>query len=88
MFNSKIIIYGTLISSILFAIGYSLYKWHYSPIKECNNEIVSIQNQLTETSNCLNVCEANLSKQMLQGYIDGVGENNDSIFVDFDNLVY
>jgi hypothetical protein len=88
LFNSKIIIYGILISSILFTIGYSLYKWHYGPLEKCNDEVISIQNQLTETGNCLNMCETNLSKQMLQGYIDGIGENNENIFIDFDNLVY
>jgi hypothetical protein len=88
MYKSKLIIHIIVALSIIFSIKYSLYKWHYGPLEKCNDEIISMQNQLTETSNCLNACEANLSKQMLQGYIDGVGEENESIFVDFDNLVY
>jgi len=78
-----------LYSISLFFIAYSAWNilntWHYKPIKRLNKNVNNLQNQLNETGRQLNICETNLSKQLLQGYIDGIGEHNETIDIDFDN---
>ena len=64
------------------------YNWHYGKINSLNKANESLQNQLNTTANHLNICEANLSKQALQGYIDGIGESNETIIIDFNDISY
>lgn len=88
LLNIKGVIYGTVLGILAISIGYGAYKWHFHPISELRKRNANLQKQLNETGRQLNICEANLSKQALQGYIDGVGESNETIVIDFHNLTY
>jgi len=89
MFSSiKFYIYLAIIVASITAGSLFLYNWHYGVIKELKTQSTSLQNQLDETARQLNVCEANLSKQALQGYIDGIGENDENITIDLSNISY
>jgi len=79
-------VYVGIIVVMIGAAWYLLNDWHYKPLKQNKVKIESLQFQLTQTGNALNTCEANLSKQLLQGYIDGIGENNENNGVDLNNL--
>jgi len=74
------------IISIVSILWISLQRWHYTPLEDKDNKIISLEKELKLTGNALNVCEVNLTKQNLQGFIDGIGENNESIIIGFDNL--
>ena len=84
----KGIIYGTLLAGLAISTWYFVNKYHFSPINKLEKRVSSLQIQLDEVGRLYNICEANLSKQALQGYIDGVGENNEEPIIDFSNIVY
>ena len=84
----KTLIYGVILAISALGIWYYLNSWHYKPIKDMSKKIIELEIILKETGRQLNVCEANLSKQALQGYIDGVGEHNEEPIIDFSNIVY
>lgn len=89
MFNFPSIKDGIYIVLILALIGgawYILQDWHYGPIKEKDGHIISLERQLLVTGSALNTCENNLTKQTLDGFIEGIGENNEIPGVDLDDL--
>ncbi len=61
-------------------------SWHYKPIRLLKKERASLETQLQATGSLLNVCEHNLSKQLLKGFIDAVGGHNEDIYINLDNL--
>ena len=61
-------------------------SWHYEPIRLLMEERASLEIQLEVTGSLLNVCEHNLSKQLLEGFIDAVGGHNEDISISLDNL--
>ena len=82
------LIAGTLIGSFLL-----VQRWHYTPIATLKAQVVNIQITVNTLESDLAICEANLSKQALQGYIDGIEregvvEDDESIIIDFSNIVY
>ncbi len=84
----KGLIYGLLLSATVIGIGYILNEWHYNPIAVLERKVKSLESVLEETGRQLNVCEANLSKQSLTGYIDGIGDSNEEPVIDFSDIVY
>ncbi|MCD6435978.1 MAG: hypothetical protein J7L15_06275 [Clostridiales bacterium] len=86
MLLKKELLYIVVIISIAGFVWLGLKSWHYKPFEEKNNQIISLENQLPIVGNVLNICEANLTKQNLQGFIDGIGENHEDIVIGFDNL--
>ena len=93
MFTSiKAYIIGISISAIAIGAFLFLNSWHYKPIKELQSTNQTLQSNLETLSSLYNICEVNLSKQAIQGYIDGVGREdnfdgkNDTI--DFSNIIY
>ena len=88
MFQVKGIVYGIIFAVVVGVIGYSLRTWHYAPLANQERQINSLQEQLDETGRQLNLCEANLSKMELQGYINGVGENDEEPVIDFSDITY
>jgi len=84
-------LYTTAISIAVLIVGLGLFlsNWHYSPIKKLKAEVNTLQRQLDTTASALNICEVNITKQKLQGYISGVGKDQDEIInIDFNNAVY
>ena len=79
-------IYVGIILSLVGSAWYILDDWHYSRIRDYKVEVISLSKQLKITGSALNVCEANLIKQSLKGFIDGIGENNETIIIDLSNL--
>ena len=88
LLNIKGVVYGTVLGILAIFVGYGAYEWHFHPLAELRKNNVDLHMQLNEVGRQLNICEANLSKQALQGYIDGVGESNETIVIDFHNLTY
>tara|TARA_R110000772_G_scaffold90259_1_gene186473 strand:+ start:1179 stop:1451 length:273 start_codon:yes stop_codon:yes gene_type:complete len=80
----------TLISilSAVGGIGYVANKWHYAPIKHLEETNGILKKDLIEQSSLLGVCETKLHKVNLDGFIEGIGENNETISIDFDDLNY
>ncbi len=84
----KGVIYGTILAVISIAVWYLLYDWHYNPISIMEHKIEILESNLQETGRQLNICEANISKQSLGGYIDCIGENDEEPVIDFSNITY
>jgi len=82
----KMYFYIGLVVAVIAGGSYFLYDWHYSVISTLKKEKTSLETQLKTTGSHLNVCEANLSKQLLKGFIDGVGGHNEDISISLDNL--
>lgn len=79
-------IYLVLIFGLIGGAWYTLQDWHYRPLKEQRKQITSMERQLLIVVSELNVCEHNLTKQSLDGFIDGIGENNEMPGVNLDDL--
>ncbi len=79
-------IYIVLILALIGSAWYVLQDWHYRPLKEQGKQILSLEKQLRITGGALNTCENNLSKQSLDGFIEGIGENNETSTITLDNL--
>ncbi len=90
MFTSiKTYIIGASLTAIVISSFLFLNSWHYTPIKELQSTNQTLQSNLDALSSLYNICEVNLSKQVIQGYIDGVGDNLDeNITIDFNNIFY
>ena len=84
----KGLIYGAILISFISSSVYFLNTWHYAPMEQLIKKVESLKEQLETTDSSLKVCESNLSKQSLESFIEGVGENNETIFIDFDNITY
>ena len=84
----KNIFIGVTLGAIAIFIYIAINSWHYKPIKELKEKNISLEKQLTETGRLLNICKADLDKLHLQGYIDGIGDNNEEPVIDFGNIVY
>jgi len=63
-------------------VAHNLYDKH---ILLPQRTIVSLEVQLKEVASHLNTCEANLTKQSLGGFIEGVSENETVITINLDN---
>lgn len=88
--NSLYIIIGIAVFS---GIGSLYYTQHYLPIKNLKKDVQEVQKQNKElqrqlrvVGNSLNTCEANLTAQTLNGFIEGIGETNEVIISDLNNL--
>jgi len=79
-----------LIAIAIAAVSAVYYIWHVKPINSLTAANASLEEQLTEVGRLYNICEANLSKQQLQGYIDGIGDldTDEEPDINFDNLTY
>ena len=86
MFGLKGYIYGAVIVGILSGGSYIAYTWHYAVISRLEKKVISLEEQLEIIGASYNMCEANLSKQALEGFISGVWENNETIVTSLDNL--
>ena len=86
MINIKALLYGGIAAGFFGIMYYALSTWHYTPIKELETQVNSLQRQLDITATQLNTCESNLSAIGLQGYIDCKGENDEVIDPDLNNL--
>lgn len=85
--NIQMIAFGVVLVLGVGGIGLWAYKWHYEPLKAYEKQVSSLERELYIIGSALNVCEANLSKQKLQGFIDGIGEIDDeNITNDLNNL--
>jgi len=83
---SKDGIYLGIILIMVLSAWYILDDWHYKPLRVADNTIEMLGNQLNECINVKVICEANLSKQTVEGYQDGLGEGNEDFNFDLDNL--
>lgn len=90
MIQIRLLIYLGIAVSLAGSAWFALNKWHYLPIKILQEKNKSIEIQIAEVGRQLNVCEANLSKQALQGYIDGVGNDDtyEEPVIDFNNITF
>ena len=90
MIPIRFMIYAGVLASAIAGGWFALNTWHFSPIAKLTKEVSSLEEQMAEVGRQLNVCEANLSKQALQGYIDGVGNEitNEEPIIDFDNITF
>lgn len=77
-----------LVVSLLGGMGFSIYNWHYKPLKVLTKENTTLKTDLIAQTNLLGVCEVKLHKVNLDGFIEGIGEHNETIVIDFDNLIY
>ena len=84
----KIYFYIVAITFIVGIAAYSLNQWHYYPINVLKKENTNLMKQLKIVGSAYNICEANLTAQGLQGFIDGIGEKNETIVIDFSNANY
>ncbi len=83
-------------NSLYFKIGFwlvvfsiasvGLYKWHWQPLSQLQTQLKESQDELKEVGQLLNTCEANLTKQSLDGFIDGVGQDDEIPVIDLTNL--
>jgi len=87
LFDIKSVIYGLVIITILGTAYATLQSWHYTPIVEGLDRIKVLEKQLNTVGTALNTCEANLTKQSLDSFIEGLGADNE-IFnnISLDNL--
>lgn len=68
-------------------IGGGLYYYnHYLPIHTLEKEKEQLQRELYITGQELNTCKANVIKTGLDGFIDGIGEHNETITINLDSL--
>jgi len=99
----KSYIYGVLLSAIAIGAFVMIQNWHYRPLSTLRQQVATLTTTVTRLETKLNVCDANLSKQKLQGFIDGVGEGYEedeegiwggtnyedkNISIDFTNATY
>lgn len=86
MIPIKYIVYA--VSFLVLSGGgwYSLHTWHFGPLKEQARQIESLEKQLEITGSSLNICEANLTKQALDGFIEGIGALDENVTVTLDDL--
>ncbi|UFH59850.1 hypothetical protein [Sulfurovum mangrovi] len=62
------------------------YYNHYLPISTLEKEKSQLQRELYITGYELNECKANVIKTGLDGFIDGIGEHNETTIIDIGNL--
>ena len=85
---SKVGLYAGITMLVAGGSSYLLYNWHYSVITSLEQQVNDSERQLRVTGELLNTCESNLSKQGLKGFIEGVGEHNETIVIDFSHITY
>ncbi len=88
MFGIKEYIYGGVVMVMVASAWYVAVDWHYKPIRLLTEERNTLESNLRVVGNSLNVCEANLSRQLLQGYLDGLEGNDEDTVIDFSNITY
>jgi len=82
----RVYLYGGITIAIFLSawyVGTHLYDKH---ILLPQRTIVILKANLKTVGDHLNICEANLSKQALDGFIEGVGEVNETVIINLDNL--
>ena len=75
-----------LYAAIAAIIGSAYYYNHYLPIHTLEKEKEQLQRELYITGQELNTCKANVIKTGLDGFIDGIGERNETTIIDLSNL--
>ena len=70
------------------AILYALSTWHYKPLKLLERTNVTLKTDLIEHTRLLGICEVKIHKVNIDGFIEGIGEHNETIVIDFDNITY
>ena len=93
MILNKNMLYLVLIVSALVAIGFAIVTWHYKPlgdkdstISEQAKLIKKYEDLVNEAYSKLYTCENNNTATGLDGYINGIGENNEIPNTSLDNL--
>ncbi len=81
--------YGLFLGGVLLVVlggWYFLNDWHYKPLKEKDELLSKMVKGFGECQYARDICEANLSKQSIEAYIEGLGEGNETINFDLSNL--
>lgn len=84
------------------SISYAVYEFHYAPINKLNNEkkdlsaiiekrdavISAYEKEITSVYQKLYDCEQDSVKNKLDGIIEGIGDDNETVIIDFDNITF
>jgi len=77
----------TITILIILGSGYTFYSVNCkTPLKELSEKIILLENNIQVLGVHLNTCEANNTKQKLDGFIEGIGDINEIPTADFTNL--
>ena len=86
----KILIGFALVLIVLMGIGTAYYL---KIVSDLENDLVTKDRIIQQVGNDLNVaysllytCEENTTKEGLEGYIDGIGDHNETVNTTLDNL--
>lgn len=77
------------IGIILAAIGgawYILDDWHYKPLRVADETIKMVSEQYNTCVSDRDKCTSSLPKKAVENYQDGLGDGDDKINIDLDNL--
>ena len=90
---TKMIIVSVLLSVVMGSFVYFLKDWHYNPINEYEKSkkidtqlIQDLQKIVSKAYSELYTCEEKLPSVGVQGYIEGIGERNETFNSTLDNL--
>lgn len=96
LWQAKLIQYGLTAAFIISICSYTIYKFHYQPINKLTAQISykdetikAYEKEISNMYSNLYNCEQNLSKNKLDGIIEGLGgEDEEDIIIDFSNITY
>ena len=83
---NKDAVYIALILAMIGSAWYILDDWHYKPLRVQEDTVKMLSEQYNTCITVKDICEANLSKQSIESYQDGLGEGNEDFTFDIDNL--
>ena len=86
LFLNKDAVYIAVIIAMIGSAWYILDDWHYKPLRVQESTILMLGNQLNVCVGVRDTCEAQLLKQSVEDYQNGLGDNNEDSAIDFDNL--
>ena len=68
------------------AAWYVLDDWHYKPLRVQEETVKMLSEQYNQCVGVRDTCEARLLSQSVEDYQNGLGEANDTININLDNL--
>ena len=86
MLLSKDALYIGLILAMLASAWYILDDWHYKPLRVQEETVRMLGMQLNTCITERDSCESKLSQQTVEGYQEGLGDGDETINIDLDNL--
>ena len=83
---SKDSLYIAIILAMIGGSWYILDDWHYKPLRIQEKTVKMLSEQLNTCITERDSCESKISQQTVQGFQEGLGDGDETINIDLDNL--